>query len=295
MSKAGELKGSRDFDSQQGKFRYIVIGAGDQSEAYDKAAAQAPAAYLGVPQSGASVADQGAGVFVVEFTYSNQAQGTATNPDQGETPGSGNVTPPQQAQQPIGMDFSFTTGGGTKRIYKSLKTVFKIGRNQAVAPSFNKLIGYNPKDGSVEGCEIHSPNPEFTVTQKFAGITLGYIARLLATTAKTNKQPFRGCDVGECLFLGADGSFQGSGGERLPWTIAGKFAYSPNWTDEQLNWDDGAIVLPAGTVKGWHHVWSIYEDTTDQAAGNTFQVARPKFVYVEQVYKEENFAVLGMG
>jgi hypothetical protein len=125
-------------------------------------------------------------------------------------------------------------------------------------------------------------------------ITYGYLARLLATVACTNKEPFRGMDVGEALFIGADGSFSGTAGEKLPWKIAGKFRYSRNPTGEQLQIDDGAIVIDDGVWKGHDYMWCLFEDTTETTAGNTYQVARPKFCFIEAVYSSKSFNVLGM-
>lgn len=300
MARAASLKGSGDFDGQRGVWRVLVLEADDQSEAYDVAAAEAPDPYLEVPRGAASVKEEGGGVYLVEFEYLVRNAGTDPQTPQGETPGAGNVSPPERAAEKVGTDLSFSFGGKTTRIFTSLETKFGVGRTvngQAQrAPSFLNLIGYNPKDGTVEGCEVYAKGCSFTITKKYAGLNYGYLARLFGNTATTNDKPFRGMATGECLYIGCDGSYKGGGGENLPWEIAGKFEYSPNQTTElKIGSTTDFIKIPAGTINGHDYLWLINEDTTDQVPGEPpFAVARPKFAYVERVYEKSKFEQLGM-
>src|SRR5678815_2433240 len=69
MSRAHSLLGSGDWVGGTAKWIVLVIGAGDQSEAYDKAATEAPETYLGVPRGAGDIESHGGGLFTVTFTY----------------------------------------------------------------------------------------------------------------------------------------------------------------------------------------------------------------------------------
>jgi hypothetical protein len=179
--------------------------------------------------------------------------------------------------------FNFETGGGTQHITQALQTSGKFASPGKTPPDFKGAIGVT-KD-SVEGVDIVVPVYTFAETHYLSAevVDYEYRGKVFALTGRTNAQPFKGLDPGECLFLGAAGSQRGNG----PWEITYKFAGSPNVEDVQI----GEIV---GVSKGgWEYLWVLYEDAEDGDAKRL--VKRPAAVYVEQVYKAGDFGELLIG
>lgn len=301
MARAYTLKGSGDFDGGSAVWRVLVVGAGDQSEAYDKAAALAPAFYLGAPRGAPAVADQGGGLFEVTFQYTPRTAGEFPPVEPGGaggTEGNGGVSPPERSSEDVGTDLTFTFGGDQQRIYVSKETKWgggrTVGGQTQRAPGYLGLIGYNPKDQSVEGCEVYARSCDFSVTKRYQALSYGFLARLFAQCATTNKKAFRGMAAGEVLYIGADGGFKGGAKENLPWEVSGKFKYSPSQTEELIVGGVGGIKVPAGTIGGHDHLWFIFKDYTENVGDGEFKVSRPEFGYVERVYDPSNFGNLGM-
>jgi hypothetical protein len=80
---------------------------------------------------------------------------------------------------------------------------------------------------------------------------------------------------------GAAGSKRGA----EDWEITYKFAASPNRT--------GIVVgeITGISKKGWEYMWVRYADAEDAAAKAI--VKKPVAAYVEKVYEDGNFGVLG--
>jgi len=177
--------------------------------------------------------------------------------------------------------FDFDTGGGTQHIMASIGTVGAYGTGSNVADNGN-LIGVT--NDNVEGVDVTVPMYSFSETHYLADSVVNdtYKGKLYALTGKTNNATFRGCAVGECLFLGASGSKRS--GEK--WEITFKFAASPNKTGLTI----GAITGIA--KKGWEYLWIRYAPTplgTLKIMGK-----KPIAVYVEKVYDVGNFGDLGI-
>lgn len=319
MAKIRTLKGTGTFtvgpSGFTGKGKYLVLNAASELEAYTLVAATAPpvlAAPNGIPvlRGDISIEDAGGGVYLADMDYSPSVRSAAGNDLAGNPSGSdpgpqagglggddggGNPVSGVPGSTELGREFSFSTGGGTKQIFNSIRTLQKfgatVGGERMPAPDFGGLIGVPLGGGEITGCHIYTSSCEFSVSQQLEKLTVGYILRLMATTAKTNKTPFYGTAPGETLFLGADGHFR-DGAER-PWQVNGRFAYSPNLIPE-----------PAGPIQfhekvpGWAYLWFQYERRTETIVhlGQTIEVEvqLPKYCYVEQVYYEEDFGILNM-
>jgi hypothetical protein len=111
-------------------------------------------------------------------------------------------------------------------------------------------------------------------------LSFAYVLTLVNLTYKTNNAAFRDFAQGELLFTGAEFR-QSSNGET---TVNFKFSASPNRTG-----------LSFGTItgvakKGHEYLWIDYEAW--ESGG--FVIRRPRGVYVERVYEEGNFALLGI-
>ncbi len=310
-----ELRGSGDFSvgpgGFTGKLRYIVVGGTDQGAAYTLIKATAPATATTpngelLLQGQIDPQDRGGGVFAADVEYSafipseagddyvGQPSGSDPGPQGTGEEGAGNPAGGTPASQEITREFSLTTGGGTEKIFTSLETRMKAGETVGgavkPAPDFGGLIGVPLGGGEIQGCEIISNKCEFSIAQNFSKLTVGYITRMMATTAKTNKKPFFGCARGEVIFAGGD--IQHKAGSENPWNITGRFGYSPNVATKTV----GEVTLT--DIWGWNYVWFQYENRTEEIVhlGVTIKLAveYPKHGYVERVYEEEDFKILGM-
>jgi hypothetical protein len=198
--------------------------------------------------------------------------------------------------EPLRRARSFDTGGGTTHITQAQGTPperrYQAPGATPAAPDQKGAIGV---DGdSVQGVDIVIPsltwNETYDVPHGY--ITVNYIKGLSRMTGTVNKEAFRGFAAREVLFLGASGSQdwdekKGDG----PWSLSYKFVASANA-------GEGAT-LPALTIgavtnirkDGHEYLWVRYEDNVD----NDSLIKEPKFVYVNQVYRESTFADLGIG
>lgn len=191
----------------------------------------------------------------------------------------GKLEPPETGDS----NYQFDTGGGTQHITQSLATVGRYAPPGKTAPDFQGAIGVT--HDNVEGVDITVPVYNFSETHYIASglVTPGYKATLFYLTGRVNNAPFRGFAAGEVLFLGASGSKRG----QEDWEISFKFAASPNMTGLTI----GDITGIA--KKGWEYLWVRYADAEDAAA--KVLVKRPAAVYVEKVYPDGDFSLLGIG
>jgi len=187
----------------------------------------------------------------------------------------------------------FQTSGGTAHITQSGLTK-KIYRGQylddkgqpkhstaAEVPDFGGAIGYNG-DG-FDGVDITIPQFSWTETYTFlmTKLTWQYVMTLAYLTGSVNKAAFRAFAAGEVLFLGASGGVQKN---ELEADVTFSFAASPNVKGLTC----GSIT---GIEKGgWDYIWVLYRDVL--SGGYRFK--QPAGVYVEKVYKDGDFGLLGI-
>jgi len=179
--------------------------------------------------------------------------------------------------------FSFDTGGGSQHITQSKETIASHAPPGKTAPDFKGAIGVT--GDSVEGVDITVPVYQFSETHYLPGalVTPAYKLALFQLTGRVNHALWKGFSAGEVLFLGASGSKRGLG----PWEITYRFASSPNITG-----------LTVGTItgidkKGWEYLWVRYADAEDSTAKAL--VKQPIAAYVERVYENGDFSLLGIG
>lgn len=201
---------------------------------------------------------------------------------------------------PLKRSRSFDTSGGTQHITQALEnvkvTTGKTGSTTVTtagesifpssAPSFSGAIGVDGQ--SVNGVDIVVPALSWTETYDVPHqyITAGYIKAVAGLTGSTNKAAFRTFAAGEVLFAGCSGSQEwddqrGNG----PWTLSYKFIASPNVTEQKIGDITGI------SKKGHEYLWVRYEDSVS----SNELVKKPKAVYVNKVYREGDFANLGIG
>lgn len=176
--------------------------------------------------------------------------------------------------------FSFDTSGSTQHITQSITNVSKTGPKAA---DLGGAIGYDGE--SVNGVDIIVPAYQWTETYWFndAYVSNPYKGILMSLTGSVNNAGFKGFYAGEALFLGASGSKQGNGW----WQIGFKFSGLPNQTSIAV----GAITVPA--KKGWEYLWIRYGDDVDSTL--KVKIKKPVAAYVEKVYPEKDFGLLGIG
>jgi hypothetical protein len=117
-------------------------------------------------------------------------------------------------------------------------------------------------------------------------VTDAYIRGVSGVTGTTNSGVFRGFQAGEVLFVGCSGSQEWDDEKgRGPWSLSFRFVASKNVTGETIG-DIGGV-----NKKGHEYVWVRYEDAVD----SNVLLKKPKAVYVNKVYREEDFSALGIG
>jgi hypothetical protein len=203
-------------------------------------------------------------------------------------------------RDPLKRSRSFDTSGGSQHITQALDnvTVLTSGSGATTvttagerrfpeeAASMNGAIGV---DGtSVNGVDIVVPALTWTETYDVphAYVTAAYIRGVAGLTGSVNNGGFRGFAAGEVLFMGCSGAQEwddqrGNG----PWTLSYKFVASPNVSGQKIG-DIEDI-----DKKGHEYLWVKYSDVVSTQS----LVKKPTAVYVNKVYRDGNFAGLGIG
>lgn len=202
-----------------------------------------------------------------------------------------------ESPDPLKRSRSFETVGGTQHITQGISSIDYLGGEKSYANGGNAPFQFGAigvDDDRVNGVDIAVPALKWTEQYDIPSsyVTSAYIRTVARISATLNNAAFRGFAKGEVLFLGATGSHEwdserGDG----PWNITYSFVASPNAGEGQT--------LPALTVgqitnivKGGHdYMWVRYEPSTDGFR----KISRPKFVYVNKVYRDEDFGQLGIG
>jgi hypothetical protein len=181
---------------------------------------------------------------------------------------------------PLKRARSFDTTGGTQHITQAeSETIFGGG------PSFGNAISVD--DNGVNGVDVVVPQLSWSETYDVpnAYVTDAYIKGVATQTGRTNASSFRGFDAGEVLFLGCSGSQEWDDEKgRGPWSLSFRFVASPNVTGQTV----GAMSV---NKKGHEYLWVRYEESST----STDRVKKPKYAYVNKVYKDGNFSALGIG
>jgi hypothetical protein len=197
---------------------------------------------------------------------------------------------------PLKRARSFDTSGGTQHITESVTGADKgaYAAGGATPTSMGGAIGVD--DNGVNGVDIVIPalqwQESYDVPSNY--VTSAYIRNLAIVTGSVNQATFRGFAPGEVLFIGASGNHEwddqrGNG----PWSLSFKFVASPN--------AGAGKTLPAmsidgitGIEKGGHdYLWIQFAKIEDSAKAQ--MARRPFAVYVDKVYKDGDFSLLGIG
>jgi len=197
---------------------------------------------------------------------------------------------------PLKRARSFDTSGGTKHVTESVtgadKAAYAAGGTTPT--SMGGAIGVD--DNGVNGVDVVDPalqwQESYDVPSNY--VTSAYIRNLAILTGTVNEAAFRGFAAGEVLFVGASGSHEWDDQRGYgPWSLSFKFVASPN--------AGAGKTLPALTVdtitgieKGGHdYLWIQFAKIEDSAKAQ--MARRPFAVYVDKVYKDGDFSLLGIG
>jgi hypothetical protein len=257
--------------------RYILRGSDDDSDLKIALVAYSPASF--------TFADPKPKILKRDFVSLDEQLGP------GLWAGSAHYVLKDKSEPDTGESvYSFDTTGGTQHITTSIKTsgvwteAAKLNA-AATQSTFNNAIGVTA-DG-VEGVDITVPVFAWSETHYVADevVTDAYKGTLHLLTGTVCDAAFRGTQAGETLFLGARGQKRGQG----DWELSFNFASSPN-----------VDLPPIGKItgvkkKGWEYLWIRYVSKVTGEGENKILSQVPKFVVVEQVYRDGKFKDLGIG
>jgi hypothetical protein len=204
----------------------------------------------------------------------------------------------EEQRDPLKRSRAFDTSGGTQHVTQATGgTITTVGGTTttsvverkyptATAPSMSGAIGVDGQ--SVNGVDIVVPALSWTETYDVPHqyVTAAYIKGVAGLTGTVNNGAFRTFAAGEVLFMGCSGAQEwddqrGNG----PWSLSYKFVASPNVTAQTIG-DISGI-----EKQGHEYLWVRYED----AVSTNELVKKPKYVYVNKVYRDGNFSGLGIG
>lgn len=180
--------------------------------------------------------------------------------------------------------WDFDTTGGTVHVTTALSEVGRYPED--TAPNQHGAIAVDGDE--VKGTDIVIPAAKFNVQfQHPLGIvTFPYFRYLIGLTGTTNSTPFFGFAPGEVLFLGG----RGADGSEAEASLNYGFAVSANVTGLTIGSISGIA------KKGWETIWTTFEDAEEVEGGVTHAIRKPKFAYVDQVYRSIDMAgSLGFG
>lgn len=228
----------------------------------------------------------GPNLFTVEIEYGTTGVGGGDQPlgGTGNDGGPPNTptAPAEEATTPLTSGYSFTVSVPRLHITQSLATTQAVGLGGTIPVDYKGAIGVS-KDGKIEGCDVPPEGPlAWSRTVARPNVTVAYLKTLKAIAGRPNDQKFYHFDVGECLYMGANGTFtEGEG-----WSITHQFAAGVNETDIVIR--DG-LTVPLKLA--FEYLWVSYKDF--DVAGQV--VTLPAAAYVEAVLAPANFALIDIG
>jgi len=261
-----EEKFGRVLSDQSAELTFIVRGTDSDIAARGELMSSSPSTHNGLKRDDIEVEEIAPGMWLCVVRYASSSQ---TSPEIGQS------------------SFSFEMRGGSQHITQSLQTVASYASSDiAAAPDFRGAIGVTSE--GIDGVDITVPIYTFTETHYLSPevVTTAYKGTLFHLTGCVNNGSFKGLAAGECLFLGATGARRGTDPDDL-WEISFAFAGSPNVSGLTIGDITGV------TKKGWEYLWIQYQEAEDTAA--KMLIRKPIAAYVERVYRDGNFAALGIG
>mgnify|MGYP000438066090 FL=1 len=273
------------YGSASGTRKWIVLGANTEAEAVDVVFPEADFGMSGMPLQGISAEEKSSKVWMATAKY--QATQSVASPDGQTGTGHDPGTPPTRPAEgdPLGPEYSFSTMGGTTKIYQSIATLESLAADGGAVPDTYRAIGAHGDSDQVDGVDIVTPNLTWTKTIKVGAVNMKYLNRLADYTGKVNSTAFYGFEDGEVLFMGCTGQYKISP-DNLNWTLTYSFAISKNVDTLEVS---DEITFPLGK-RGWEYVWASYA----KKKATTALSRQVIYAYIEQVYEERDFKGLGI-
>jgi len=289
-----ELPNSRTYvtgkDTLQGVLEYVITGTNDDKVVRDKVLATSPLVYPTEPRLVRG--DVQTRPIAGNLSYATVQYIPDYAPLYPPVGIAGPIRPVPAApglNTPLGADFAFDLTAQTEHITQSKETISKTGRSNFptagvnVTPPDNKRAIGITADGNVQGCDRFKPYLEWSTSKTFESITLDYIYKLSKLIGTVNKAPFYGSAAGTQMFLGASGNTK----DLNKCVVTFKFARQENITTP-INICTG-LDVPA--KKAWEYLWVAYKNVEDARQ----LTQQPVAAYVERIYDEGDYAIMGIG
>jgi hypothetical protein len=263
---------------------YKVFGTANDVEVHNAVNQQISTLGYGWQYPGVSDARLWAESYSIAFLGDNAWQVTINYEKTGAEP---------STSDPLKRSRSFDTTGGTQHITQAES---EVGYPSGFGGANYQFMAIGVDANGVNGVDIIVPQLQWQEQYDVpnAYVTSNYIKSLASLTGTTNNASFRTFAAGEVLFVGCSGSQEWDDQKgRGPWSLSYRFIASPNAGTGQT--------LPARSVgditgiqkKGHEYLWVRYEDSVSGSSNALLK--KPKAVYVNKVYRETSFSLLGIG
>jgi hypothetical protein len=186
---------------------------------------------------------------------------------------------------------SFEIGAGHMHTAHARKHISNTKCTGGLSEMFNGAINVEGtgEHTRVAGVEVDVPVYTFgqTTVKDDGQVTPQWIGQVYKLVGLVNNAPFKGCDIGECRFLGLSGTKRGI----ADWEITMRFAASPNSEDVCADWPAEIKPMEPIPKKGWEYFWVRY----GIRKGDTSYIPKPLSVHVEEIYGYGDYGILGVG
>jgi hypothetical protein len=193
----------------------------------------------------------------------------------------------EDGTEPLKRARSFDTTGGTQHITQAES---EVGYPSGFGGANYQFMAIGVDSNGVNGVDIVVPQLQWQESYDVpnAYVTATYVRGLAGITGTTNNASFRGFEAGEVLFVGCSGSQEWDDQKgKGPWSLSYRFVASKNVTGKTVGSITGI------DKKGHEYLWVRYEQAVSGSASDLLQ--KPKAVYVNKVYKDSDFSLLGIG
>ena len=280
---AHELENTGTYDGKKASWQYLVFAADDKKDARDTVIATAPATYEGlfldkveVEETQIHPSDTDRNLHTVTVSYKEVGEG--------EDPGGGSAS----------YSFSFQATSAHVFLAKEHLRRYGVDENGSLLPMddpkippYNGAINVEQESGGNKKAKgINLPVPPTTNTWNFTAnsdvVNDTYQRAVENIMGSVNKFEFQGRPPGSLRFVSCNGSITSTEGI---WNITFGFSY-------EKNVENLAIGDITGIKKNGHELlWAYYENRNDTTSKNI--ITKPKAVYIERMFDEEDFNVLG--
>lgn len=254
---------------------YVIDGTSDDGAAMSIAQSSMPFTFRGLKRTTIDLEVVGPSTFEATASYIDpEKEEDDERPETGE-----------------GL-WSFDTSGESFNIQFTDPTRQTRGHTGTESPtpeSWSGAIGVNGKE--VSGTDIIVPSLKLTYRTRLPNsmVNIGWVKTVASITGTTNFRPFYGFKRGELLFVGASGEEAVDRDPDMTFT----FMASSNIDSFKFNVIDTAKPTVTVSKRGWEYLWLYYADTEDTDSKRV--IPKPIDVYVNAVYDETDFALLGIG